>query len=185
MGGLCWLLSAGLLGLYAWNQSGPRLSCDEAYRLDECKTVEFKSALRWDPDLQGPNRAVERMIVKSVAAFLNSDGGILLIGVTDQKDIVGLDSDFQTLKKPNRDGWELHLRQLLSSAIGPDLCARNVRIGFCRLSGKEVGVIYVKRARRPVVLREGPAEVLYVRVGNASRPLNTRDALVYAAEQWG
>ena len=54
---------------------------DEVIANDEDFTVEFKSTARWDIREGKPNKAMEDAVVKTIAGFLNTDGGTLLIGV--------------------------------------------------------------------------------------------------------
>ena len=55
---------------------------------------------------------------RDVCGFLNAEGGTLLIGVTDDGDVLGLGDDLQTLgRKPNLDGYELFLRQSLDNNL--------------------------------------------------------------------
>ena len=53
---------------------------------DEDYAVEFKSTARWDLREDQPSKAMEDAIVKTVAGFLNTDGGTLLIGVGPDRD---------------------------------------------------------------------------------------------------
>ncbi len=48
-------------------------------------TTEFKSTLRWSLRLQQKDSEVENEVVKTIAAFLNSKGGNLIIGVGDNR----------------------------------------------------------------------------------------------------
>lgn len=60
---------------------------------------------------------------------MNAEGGTLLIGVADDGTITGLDADYATLSKRNRDGFELFLTQLIADKVtgpSPTLC----RISF-------------------------------------------------------
>ena len=58
-------------------------------------------------------------IIKTIAAFLNSEGGILLVGVQDDGKICGIESDFNGFKdKKNWDGWSQHLVNLIKEKIG-------------------------------------------------------------------
>ena len=75
---------------------------------DEDFAVELKSTARWDLREGKPNKAMEDSVVKTVAGFLNTDGGTLLIGVGPDRQVVGLDHDYPRVKPPNGDG----LRQL-------------------------------------------------------------------------
>lgn len=75
--------------------------------LEEGEGLEFKSSARWDYREGKPNKALEATIVKTVAGFLNGKGGVLLIGVNDDGDVLGLESDYRTLgKRPDRDAFE-------------------------------------------------------------------------------
>lgn len=47
--------------------------------------------------------AMETVIAKTVAAFMNSGGGTLLIGVDDDGRLIGLGPDYATLKTPDAD----------------------------------------------------------------------------------
>lgn len=80
--------------------------------------VEFKSSLRWDLREAKVNKALEKVIVKTLAGFLNGRGGALLIGVEDAGIVVGLGADYDTLRKKDRDGFELHLRELVVRDLG-------------------------------------------------------------------
>src|SRR5207302_4047795 len=125
----------------------------------EGQRVEFKSSFRWNYRLGRASKDIEAAVIKTVAAFLNSEGGVLLIGVDDNKVVLGLAPDYQTLKtKPNRDGWTLALQQALSQAVGADLYARNIEIGFCDLEGKDVSIVTVKPSRREVLVEEAVAD---------------------------
>ena len=55
---------------------------DELIAEGESDELEFKSSLRWSYQGACMDRRLEEVILKSVAAFANSDGGTLLIGVS-------------------------------------------------------------------------------------------------------
>jgi predicted HTH transcriptional regulator len=85
---------------------------------------------------QKPNRQVESAIAKAVVGFLNSEsGGTVVIGINDSKEVVGLEADYRSFKnvKPDRDGFEQMLRQMLINAVGQRRCARLVKTRFCSL----------------------------------------------------
>ena len=51
------------------------------------------TTLRWDLKEAGVNKKLEEVIIKTIAAFANSQGGTLLIGVADDGDVIGLEPD--------------------------------------------------------------------------------------------
>ena len=74
--------------------------------------IELKSSFRYDTKSKQSNpKVLEKIIAKTIAAFMNSEGGTLFIGVDDQGNVLGLDDDYRTLKKQDSDGFEIELRQ--------------------------------------------------------------------------
>jgi hypothetical protein len=185
--GLCWIGSGLLFGFYLYSQSGPRITCEQAIAQDEGQTIEFKSSFRWDYKQEKENRpAIEGEIIKTVAAFLNSDGGVLMIGVSDDKTVLGLEPDYRTItSKPNKDGFLLTLQQVLSHTFGTETFTRYLRIEFCTLGGKDICVVYVKPARTPRFVEERGQKNFYVRVENATKLLNAEEMLAYVRDHFG
>jgi hypothetical protein len=185
---LLWLITVAFSAAYLRRVRPSAISCAQIPFLDESETVEFKSSLRWDYGKQKMNAELERAIAKTVVGFLNSEnGGALVIGISDSKEVLGLQADYATFKsvKPDRDGFELTLRQAIISAVGERRCARWVKIRFCSLQGKELCVVTVAPSSEPVFLEEQGGSQLYVRVGNSTRPFGVREALAYARDRWG
>ncbi len=151
----------------------------------ETHTLEFKSSLRWDYRLEELNKSLEEVIIKSVAAFNNSDGGKLLIGVSDDGKIIGLENDYKVLKESGKDFYELHLRNLLSSRYGLGYTTKNLKINFPVIDNCEICQIQIKRGKDPLYTKiskkgGGPVEKFYIRSGNASRVLeNLSEATEY------
>jgi hypothetical protein len=104
-----------------------------------------------------------------------------------QKEVLGLQADYASFKsgKPDRDGFELKLSDILIATVGERGCARWVKTRFCSLKGKELCVITVAPSSEPVFLKEEAGEQLYVRVGNSTRSFGVQEALAYARDRWG
>jgi hypothetical protein len=159
------------------------ISCNHLMDLDESDRVEFKSSLRWDRRKQEKSGVMEEAVAKAVVGFLNSErGGTLIIGLDDRKVLLGLDADYATFKnvKPDRDGFEQVLRDVLIKVIGEAQYLRHVHIRFCHVADKDVCLVEVAPGDEAVYLQGQ----LYVRIGNATRPLNMKDAINYAAKRW-
>ncbi len=149
----------------------------------ESANLEFKSSFRWDLRENKVNRALEGVILKTLAGYMNGNGGTLLIGVADDGAIVGLADDYKTLKKPDRDGFEQALMTAIAAKIGVDAC-RSVQMVFHSLDSKEVCRVMVAPASRPVYVKEGDAPKLYVRTGVSTRELNVQEAINYTSARW-
>jgi hypothetical protein len=149
----------------------------------EGKEIEFKQTLRWDIKQKKINKDLEKVVIKSIAGFLNSKGGSLLIGVADKKTIYGLEKDYQTLPKKNDDGFENHLIQLIKSSIGINFM-KFVSIDFVDLDEKEICYIRIKSADKPVFVTNGEHEDFYVRSGNATNSLGIKDSVNYIRDRY-
>ncbi len=146
---------------------------------DENRYLEFKSSLRWDYRQEKTNADLEKIILKTLAAFGNTDGGILLIGVDDEKNIIGLERDFQTLKRQDSDYYEIHLRNLLHKEMGVKYVSKHIRTQFeTAPNGNVVCKIKVIPGDEPQFLklkdRNGKQEEkFYVRSGNSSQEITS------------
>lgn len=153
-------------------------------RQGEGPYLEFKSSLRWDYAESRINRSLETVILKTLAGFLNSHiGGTLLIGVSDQGDVLGLDQDYHHLKKPNHDGFEQAVMTLISSGLGADVCPFT-HILFHVIDNREVCRIIVSPSPRPVFVDMGNSPRFFTRTGGGTRELNIEEALSYVPRRW-
>jgi predicted HTH transcriptional regulator len=142
----------------------------------ESEKVEFKSSLRWDYREQKVNPVLETVILKSIAAFANGKGGTLIIGVNDEGKILGLEPDFNTLKKKDADGFELHLRRLIKNQFGISFITAHLQVEFPEMEGKTLCVIRISPSHHPLYLKTknkngNETEKFYVRMGNASQEI--------------
>jgi hypothetical protein len=149
----------------------------------ENNKVEFKSSLRWDRKLCQVNKVLEMSVIKTINGFLNTDGGALLIGIDDSKHIVGIEDDYETLQKPDRDGFELLLTQLISSYIGRERCL-NTSISFHELDGKDICMVQVEPSLKPAYVKEGQESKFYIRTNNQTQPLGIKESIEYIQEHW-
>jgi hypothetical protein len=146
--------------------------------------LEFKETARVNIHTGNVDDKIVQSTVKTIAAFMNSHGGTLVIGVKDAtKDVMGLDRDMATLGKKDVDGYELFVRQLLNNAVGAEHSTR-VSIAFPAEDRKLACVMLVPRSPRPVYVRDGDERHLFVRDGNSTRKLNSEEAVRYVAEHF-
>lgn len=87
-------------------------------------------------------------VLKTIAAFLNTEGGDLLIGVADDGAVVGIEHD----QLESDDKFMLHLAQIVRNGLGD-------RAGTCIdpkvqvVQGKSVCVVTCQRSPEPVFLK--------------------------------
>ncbi|KKG64150.1 GmrSD restriction endonuclease domain-containing protein [Methanosarcina mazei] len=155
----------------------------------ESDELEFKSTLRWDLKEGNVNKKLEEVVLKTVAAFANSHGGILLIGVDDEGQVLGLEKDYLSLGVADRDKFELHLRNILNQQFGAAFVTNKLKIQFHEVEDKEVCQIEVTPAKQPVILRVKDKsgqmiEKLYARSGNSSQEIQLSEMTEYINERF-
>jgi serine/threonine protein kinase len=165
----------------------------------ESDAVEFKSSLHhpYGPlplDLQNlqpgqAKKAIKKLLWKSVtktiAGFLNADGGTLLIGVEDSGTVLGIEPDFEYLRqgKQDADGWLLSLQDVIINALGAGVW-NAVHVSLVRHGPQTVAVVHCPPRTTETWHTEDDGERFYVRATNATRELNGSSLLRYIRERW-
>ena len=152
---------------------------------DEHENLEFKSTFRWDVRQNTVNRALEKSVMKTIAAFLNSQGGHLVIGVDDNKSVVGLASDFGSLNRKDTDGFENHFTNIFHSMLGGQF-RQFVKLNWSHIDGKECCVVSVAPSQKPAYLKsDNNGEEFFIRTGNGTTALKLSEANAYIDSRWG
>jgi type I restriction-modification system DNA methylase subunit len=138
----------------------------------EGSKLEFKETLRVDIKTNTKNKDVLLASLKNITAFLNTDGGTLLIGVSDNLEIKGLEPDYTVGKGKNKDGFENNLRQIMESKITPYPLHPNkvlVMVEFFTLPEGEICQVEVKPLDlSEIAYLEGK---IFIRDGNRTKEL--------------
>lgn len=163
--------NSDMLGLEGAESDNIRRIIEEG----ESDQVEFKSTIRTNLETGEVDKRMEKAVLKTLVAFMNTDGGTLLIGVADDGEIRGL--DIQSFENP--DKLNLHLTNMISSGIGNGLLPFiNFKlIGFG--DNKYVMRVVCKPSSKPVFLKEGKLEIFYVRSGPSSVELTGMSLVRY------
>jgi predicted HTH transcriptional regulator len=165
----------------------------------ESEHTEFKSSLHHpygppSPDLQRLQaqqaekeikKRLQKAITKTIAAFLNTNGGTLLIGVDDSGTVLGIEPDFGYLSKgkQNADEWMLTLKQAIITALGPEVWSA-IHASLVRHEQRTVAVVHCPPRASETWLREDGAERFYIRASNATEELTGRSLVKYTREHW-
>lgn len=182
-------LNAFLGGITETRPSSVPITLEEMIAEGEGEELEFKSSLRWDFALGTVNKKLEEVVVKTIAAFANSQGGTLLIGVKDDGEVLGLEGDYHALGKADRDKFELHLRNVLNKHLGSSFVASKVRVLFPEIGESEICQLDVQPSAKPLVItvkdKNGQSmEKFYVRSGNSSQDISMSEMQSYLAERF-
>lgn len=145
--------------------------------------IEFKSSLRWDYRRQKMNKALEGVIAKTISAFLNTKGGMLFIGVDDDGNALGLDNDYQSMSKNNRDGFLLTLTSVINQSMGKDI-HKFITINIISLNEKDVCIVNVEKSDKPIFIGTHEREKFYIRASASSQPLGLSEVYKYINSHW-
>ena len=156
----------------------PRIRLQAYISEGEGSRVEFKSTIRTNLKTGAPGKEIELAWLKAVAAFLNSDGGCLLLGVADSGEICGVGVDgFES-----SDRCLLHVKNLLNQHIGAEFSGFMVpTVVECREG--PVVMLECRPAGAAVFLKIGKNEEFYVRSGPSSTRLSPSQTVSYMAEK--
>jgi hypothetical protein len=149
----------------------------------ESQSVEFKSSFSWDNRKKINNKELQHAIMKTITGFMNTQGGTLLIGVNDKKEVIGLKDDIKNLKKKNLDGFENFFNLVFTHMVGLEF-RHYVDIKFEKVRGKNICIVNVKKSKKPVYVKNKKEEEFYIRAGNATHPLSISEATRYIQENF-
>jgi predicted HTH transcriptional regulator len=140
----------------------------------ESHNVEFKSTLRCNLHTSKADKKIENACLKTIAGFLNSHGGLLLVGIDDGGSALGLAKD----KFANEDKQLLHWNNLVNAHIGIEY-SQFIHASIVDFRGQRILQIQSLTSPRPVFFARDNEEIFYVRVGNATQQLKPSEILAY------
>lgn len=171
----------------------------------ESDTVEFKSSLYhpYGPiplDLQAKiaaklidkeqvkrdaQKALHHSVTKTLAAFLNSSGGTLLIGVGDSGSVLGIEADYPHLSrgKQSQDGWLLALRNIVNRALGDEVWSI-IHVSLVPYEGSVVAVLQCPPRASETWHADDRTQIFYIRASSATQSLHGPALTRYVRERW-
>jgi eukaryotic-like serine/threonine-protein kinase len=166
-----------------------RAEIERVLASDEATTLEFKSSLRTPTgplakdgkfELDPLRHALEHEVLKTIAAFLNTDGGVLVIGVADDHTIVGIEVDYPTTNK-SADGWRCAFDSLVSKHLGTEVM-NFVDLRLEPWHSKTIAIVRCARRGEPTLVDD---EEYFVRRTASTVKLSTREVLAWCRERQG
>ena len=165
--------------------------------------VEFKKSIIFSSTTHQPGSDKLMEIAREIAAFMNTEGGILYCGVDDEGNVVGIENDLKVLGKvaikgcngktdagwsyeATADGFSQKLRNLIRFFLG-DFASTLVQDPEF-LKDVQSGHTYVKVKVNPATdefVYLGPHENVYYRTGTSSVLLEGRSREQYAKARFG
>lgn len=151
----------------------------------EGEYLEFKSSMRYDYKRQTINKdELGLVIAKTLAGFMNHSGGILLIGVSDDGQILGIEKDIETLTKKSVDGFQLAFKDIVRTQLGLENLI-NTHLFFEEFNGLTVCAVLIEKSSIPVYVKTGNDNEFYVRMLNSTIKLSLPETVSYIRSRWG
>lgn len=169
---------------------GIKIQSPKEFSLEDLKegpNVEFKSSIQWDYENNKKDKKnLPFVIAKTISAFMNSSGGLLAVGITDDKKVLGIGNDLQTLRedKQNEDGLLLRVVEIISQYIGKEY-VQMVSVEFKEIKDKKIILINVKRSdEEPTFAEENGDSLFFIRAGNSTQQLKGKEQHSYIRKNW-
>lgn len=168
----------------------------------ESVTLELKESAFWSSGLNKEEIESSRskevkeygtkaslyIFAKVIASFLNTEGGQLIIGVTESKDdsdneIVGIEREFKFLKDKTVDGYKRRIRESIfepyfSSDVVNSLHTY-VEFIFPDIDGKKLLIVEAQRSDEPVTIEANNDSMFFVRGDGLIKRLKADEILAY------
>jgi hypothetical protein len=145
----------------------------------ESDQVEFKSTLRINIHTGQKDARMETTVLKTIAGFLNTRGGRLIVGVRDDGTPLGIEAD----QFESEDKMGLHLVNLVNGRMGPQAMAF-VHVRFDEYEDRRVMMIECQKSPKPVFLKDGETECFYIRTGPSTTQLTASQTQEYIQQWW-
>ena len=109
-------------------------------------------------------RHIRHALLKEVAAFLNTEGGVVLVGVSDDQRITGIEHD--DFKDP--ESYVRKISQVIASSLG-EVAATLTQIEIHDYDGKKICAVKCEKSSKPVYCEfKKFGQQTFVRIGNVT-----------------
>ena len=146
----------------------------------EGETQEFKSTLRTNLHTNQSDKKIEYTILKTITGFLNSKGGILYIGITDEGKVLGIEKD----KFENSDRFHLHFTNLFKQKIGKKYL-NLINSKTIQIKDRHIFRVECKKSKSPIFIKDGQEEFFYTRIGPQTTELRGSELIEYVEKKFG
>lgn len=150
-------------------------------RQGESKTIEYKETLSLDIKKKTKENYIELSALKTIVAFLNTEGGKLLLGVADNGEVTGVDIEIDKFYKSNPDKFLLHMKNIIKTRIGEQFYPY-IEYNLISVENKYVLFVKCKESKSPCYLDETE---FYVRTNPATDKLEGPKLVQYVQNHFG
>lgn len=163
----------------------PKLDINELIKQEESYNLEFKSTFSWNLKEEKLDSEMKHSVLKTIVGFMNANGGILLIGVSDEHKIVGLEQDYKANWKGNKDGFLLDFRSFIEKQLGITNYNRYITLSFLEIEGKEILIVQVEKSLDPIFIKTNGKKIMFIRLDNKTEPIDDPEEInKYIEDNW-
>ncbi len=153
----------------------------ELIKHGESEEIEFKSTFRTNLHTNEFDKKIEYSALKTISAFLNSEGGNLFLGINNEGKIIGIEQD----KFPDIDKFNLYLISIIKGKLGKKHF-HLIEIRNNSIDGRTIVKLSCKKSKSPVFLKsDANEEEFYVRMGPSSVQLKGSELVEYINRRFG
>jgi len=184
------------------------VSLTELILQGENHNVEFKSGVLWSSnftnediknyrpqskDLHLYGQITSKVIIsKTIAGFLNSDGGVLIIGVKENKDttedeVIGIEPELKYLKDSCQDGYRRMIIDLIKDYFSTSIfnhLNQYLHIRFEKINNDLVCGIFASKSDQRVFIKVKDKDYFYIRTDASTRELTGEALLSYCDKRF-
>jgi len=153
---------------------------------DESAVLEFKSSFRvpvGEPHPEVTKKELESRLeastLKTIAAFLNTRGGTLVIGAGEGGKVIGIEVDYPRVHGDCLDGWRLTFDNIVARDLGSEVM-NHIRLALEPVGGRTVAVVRCQRREEPTWLK---GEFFIRRTASTAR-LSPQATVAWLHERW-
>ncbi len=145
----------------------------------ESEDLEFKSTLRTNLHTGSRDPRMELAVLKTLAGFLNTNGGTLVVGVSDDGSPVGIKVD----EFDNEDKMNLHLVNIVKARMGIQ-AVTSLHVRFDDHDDSRVMVVKCRKAPTPIFLKDDNTERFFIRTGPSTTELSPSQTQDYIKQRF-
>lgn len=189
----------------------PKTEIEELIKIGESSQIEFKTDALWSVfhknqdinesksyDLRTFKQKASKVIIaKSISALANSSGGILAIGVRENKlaskyEVIGIDEDLERLKKLEKDfSIDGYKRMIIDDIIRPyfpskiyNSLGKYIIIKFEEYLGKTICLIKINKSDTKIFLDLEGRKIFMIRTETQSRQIVDEELVDYCMDRF-